>query len=184
MTAPTTLLAIFALLAVGCAARGTASPALSVSGSQSATSIDARVTPPTPVIAPATPPPGPVAAVAITKDRGCAAYPSPGSVRRSSVLRGLEGGLGRWLSGVDVDRRIEQGRFRGWIIRRLYPDDPCYSALDLRVGDIVTRVNGRVPERPEHASDIFLGLRSAAAITVTYLRAGQPRSLTLTIVPE
>lgn len=112
----------------------------------------------------------------------CEARPGTDSLRRTAVLRTLDGGLGQWLRNVDVDPKLEHGRFRGWIIRTLPAGDACYGDLDLRAGDIVTRVNGRPVERPEEASDVWEGLRTSSALVIDFTRAGHPHSLRFKIV--
>jgi S1-C subfamily serine protease len=111
----------------------------------------------------------------------CGALLAPGVLARSALRRAVDAGLGRWLGGVDVEAARAGGRFSGWRIRRLYPGDPCYAALDLRPGDVVTRINGASIERPEQANALFVSLPAAPALTVEYLRDAAPRSLTLTI---
>ena len=132
---------------------------------------------PSAIAAPAPPAPPP--------EPQCTAFARAGVMRRSAVRRVVDGGLGQWLAGgVDVDRSLAQGRFQGWIVRKLYPGDPCYRNLDLQVGDVVTRVNGKSIERPEQASDVFSSLRTAPALVVDLVRGGRPRTLTLPIAEE
>jgi type II secretory pathway component PulC len=78
-----------------------------------------------------------------------------------------------------VDPARQQGRFRGWIIRRFF--DPCFAELDLKPGDVVQRINGTSVERPEQANEVFVSLRSAPAVVVEYTRAGSAQKLTLPI---
>ncbi len=110
------------------------------------------------------PPPRPV----------CHAFATPGVVARSAIRRAVEAGFARWLSGVHVEARREKRRFRGWAVVSLYPGDPCYADVDIRPGDVVTRVNGLGIERPEQAVDIFNSLQRAPNLTVDLLRAGRP----------
>jgi S1-C subfamily serine protease len=125
--------------------------------------------PPTAEAPPPPPPPAPA----------CTAFARPGVLKRSVVSKAVDGGLGRWLGNVDVDPARQDGRFRGWIIRRLV--DPCFAEVDLRPGDVVTRINGRSVERPGDANDVFVGLRTAPALVVDYTRGGAPQKLTLPI---
>jgi hypothetical protein len=132
-----------------------------------------------PAVMPGPPPVAPVAAAP------CTAFARAGVLRRSAVSRTVDAGLGQWLAGgVDVDRRLAGGRFQGWAVRSLYPGDPCYRELDVRVGDVVVRVNGKSIERPEQASEVFSSLRTAPALVVDLLREGQPRTVTLAIAEE
>jgi type II secretory pathway component PulC len=105
-------------------------------------------------------------------------------LKRQAVNRAVDGGLGRWLAGVQVDASVQKGRFRGWVIRSLYPDDPCYREVDLRPGDVVVRINGKSVERPEQANEVFLSLRSAPEVMVELVRSGAPVKLSFPIAEE
>lgn len=111
----------------------------------------------------------------------CEARLGTDGLRRAAVNRTLDAGLGNWLRGVDIDPKLERGRFRGWIVRNL-PEDVCYVGLELQVGDVVTRINGRHVERPEEAKDIWDGLRTSPALVIDFLRDGHPRTLRFDIL--
>jgi S1-C subfamily serine protease len=108
----------------------------------------------------------------------------PSVLRRASLIRLLDAGLPRWLQGVEGDRALANHRFQGWLVKSIYPDDPCYKELDLRAGDVVQKVNGRSIERPEHAFDVAESLRTAPRLTVDYLRDGKARQLSIEITSE
>jgi len=131
---------------------------------------------PTPIAAAPAPPPAPAT---------CTSFAGPGVLRRSLVVRTVNAGLGRWLAGgVLVDPFLQKKRFRGWIIRKLYPDDVCYREVDLQPGDVVLRVNGKSLERPEQAKETFDALATAPALVVEFTRAGTPMKLTFQIAEE
>jgi S1-C subfamily serine protease len=111
-------------------------------------------------------------------------YARPGVLKRGPLLRLLDAGLPRWLQGVEGDRALAGHRFQGWLVKGIYPGDPCYQDLDLRPGDIVQKVNGKPIERPEQAFDVVESLRTAPELVVDYLRDGKPRKLSLTIANE
>jgi S1-C subfamily serine protease len=69
--------------------------------------------------------------------------------------------------------------FLGWELVAL---DPPFDHSELSAGDVVTRVNGRVVERPDDLAATFDALRSADTITVEYLRAGARRELRVPVV--
>jgi type II secretory pathway component PulC len=101
------------------------------------------------------------------------------------VNRTVRAGMGPWLhGGVVVDPAMQKGRFRGWVVRSLYPRDPCYQEVDLRPGDVVLKVNGKGLERPEQASEVFESLSSAPALVVDFVRDGAPMKLTFQIAEE
>jgi hypothetical protein len=149
--------------------------------------LSCATTPPPPPI-PAEPPPVELpaqVAPAPPPAPTCTAFARPGVLKRSLVTRAVDAGLGRWLAGgVQVDSSVQKGRFRGWIIRSLYPDDPCYREIDLRPGDIVLRINDKSVERPEQADEVWKALRGAPALTVDLLRENAPRKLTFPIAEE
>jgi len=135
---------------------------------------------PDPAAAPASvppPPPPPSCEARIGVDR----------LRRSALKRTVDAGLGRWLQTVSVDPLLARGRFKGWIIRSLNPRNPsdsCYSGVDLRAGDVVTRVNGRGVERPEEALEVWTALPASPELVIDFVRDGQPRSVRFGIVDQ
>jgi S1-C subfamily serine protease len=156
---------LLGLLSLACA---TAPPPAALGEEPTATRAAAPV-------AEAPPPPKPT----------CTSFARPGVLRRTLVTRTVDGRLGSWLAGgVVVDPFMQKGRFRGWIVRSLYPNDPCYQEIDLRPGDVVSKVNGKSIERPEQANEVFESLRSAPALVVDFTRAGAPMKLTFQIVEE
>jgi S1-C subfamily serine protease len=130
---------------------------------------------PSPTLAPRAPAPPPPPT--------CTSFVRPGVLSRSVVTRTVDAGLGRWLAGVVVDPAVQKGRFRGWVVRSVYPGDPCYKDVDLRPGDTVVRINDKSIERPEQANEVFLSLRGAPALVVELVRAGAPLKLTFPIEP-
>jgi S1-C subfamily serine protease len=131
--------------------------------------------PPSPAVS--TAPPAPPPAV-------CTAFARPGVLKRSALARALNGSLGQWLSGVEVDASVQKGRFHGWVVRSLYPGDVCYRDVDVHPGDVVVRVNGKSIERPEQANEIFQSLRTAPALEIELVRAGAPMKVSFPIVEE
>jgi type II secretory pathway component PulC len=88
------------------------------------------------------------------------------------------------MQGVEGDRMLANHRFQGWLIKSIYPGDPCYQEIDLRGGDVVQKVNGKSIEKPEQAFDVAESLRTAPAIVVEFLREGKPQRITITITDE
>jgi hypothetical protein len=114
----------------------------------------------------------------------CTMFVRPGVLRRTALVRLIDAGLPRWMQGVEGDRALANHRFQGWLVKSLYPNDPCYQDIDLRPGDVVQKVNGKSIERPEQAFDVAESLRTATAIMVEFLREGKPQHLTVTVVEE
>ena len=117
-------------------------------------------------------------------EQRCTSLTGDNKIRRAAVVSVVDKGLGAWLGGVRVERVLNKGRFAGWRIGALHLANPCYAAVDLRPGDVVTAVNGHGPkklERPDSAQAVFDSMRTASAIEVTYLRDGKEQSLKFSI---
>jgi len=133
----------------------------------------------TDVALPAPAPPPPAAPVA-----SCEARIGADQLRRSAVKRTVDAGLGRWLQTVSVDPLVARGRFKGWIIRSLNPRDVCYAGVDLRAGDVVTRVNGRGIEHPEEALEVWTALPASPELVIDFTRDGRARTMRFGIVDQ
>jgi S1-C subfamily serine protease len=116
--------------------------------------------------------------------RVCDMFDGQGQLRRAALIRLIDAGLPRWMQGVEGDRMLAKHRFQGWLIKSLYPNDPCYRDIDLRPGDVVQKVNGKSIEKPEQAFDVVESLRSAPGIVVELLRDGKPQRITIAIVDK
>jgi S1-C subfamily serine protease len=95
-------------------------------------------------------------------------------VARAELVRTLDAGPGAFLAKVHVRAARDATGFHGWEIVGL---DAPYAGGGLAPGDVVTRVNGRVIERPEQLGEVWGGLRGAGEIVVEYLRGGEHREL-------
>ncbi len=72
----------------------------------------------------------------------------------------------------------KDGRFAGWRITGL-PEE--WRAIDLRPGDVVSRVNGKTLETPEEAWDAWKSVAGAREIKLAIVRDGAPRDLVIPI---
>lgn len=113
--------------------------------------------------------------------------PAPGaektsSLRRSQVKRTIAKGLGYFLQEVSVDDYpvMTGGKFHGFKIKAITGD----WGVDLRPGDVVTRVNGMAIEHPEDADAALRSLEKAQALRVDFDRDGKARTLELPIVDD
>ena len=165
------------LLAAGCA---TTAPAAAPASNAGEVSIGEAPAPLAPVTQPAAEPADAPATSA--PPAGCAARVGADGVRRSALKRTVDAGLGRWLQTVSVDPLLARGHFRGWIIRSFNSDDACYAGVDLRAGDVVTRVNGRGVEHPEEALEVWTKLPTSSELVIDILRDGQARKVRFGIV--
>jgi S1-C subfamily serine protease len=103
------------------------------------------------------------------------------SLKRADVERLVDAGFGRFLGHVSVQANVTAGKFGGWVVVGLEPPE-FWQGVDLRPGDVVTRVNGMPIERETEAFDAFQAVRQAPALEVSYLRQNQPRTLRLPII--
>jgi hypothetical protein len=93
-----------------------------------------------------------------------------GTIARAELEPWLDAGPPRFLAGVRltalVDKVDRRTRFRGWTLTAFWPGDPRFAGVDLLPGDVILRVNGVVPVRPEHLQTVWDGLREATTLVV------------------
>lgn len=109
--------------------------------------------------------------------------PPQGALYREDVNATLARGFPEFLQHVDVEPRLVDGQFRGWSIVQLNPSE-FWSGVDLRPGDIVTRVNDLPIERETEAFDAFESLKKSDALRVAFQRDGQSRVLEYKIISK
>jgi type II secretory pathway component PulC len=104
---------------------------------------------------------------------------------RSAVHAAIAQGLGAFLQHVELDDKpvFVGGRFRGFRIAALR-DPAFWKGVDLKPGDVVTRVNGLPIERPEQALRAFESLDASSELRVSYERGGEPHELSYPIVDD
>lgn len=102
------------------------------------------------------------------------------SLKRARVRETIAQGLGAFLQNVTVDDWpvMHEGKFHGFKIRTINSE----WGIDLRPGDVVTKVNGIVPEHPEEADAALRSLEKAPALKVEFEREGKAKTLELPIV--
>jgi hypothetical protein len=108
---------------------------------------------------------------------------SPAVLTREVLASAVTRGFGSFLGRIAVTPVIDGGgRFQGFRLDRARDLRRWNAAgLDLRAGDIVTRVNGRSIERPEMAMSVFAGMRDVTEVQVDVIRAGAPVSVRLAV---
>jgi len=126
-------------------------------------------------------PVAPAAAKIPTTQQAVATSPPPGALYREDVNALIDRGFPDFLQRVDVEPRLVEGQFRGWSIVQLNPSD-FWSGVDLKPGDIVTRVNDLPIERETEAFDAFESLKQSDALRVAFQRDGQSRVLEYKII--
>ena len=130
--------------------------------------------------------PEPVAPKAVSKAPAAQkipARPPQGALYRDDVNALIERGFPEFLQRVEVEPRLVDGQFRGWSIVNLNPSD-FWSGVDLKPGDVVTRVNDLPIERETEAFDAFESLKQSDALRVAFQRDGQSRVLEYKIISK
>lgn len=102
-------------------------------------------------------------------------------LRRAALDELLAKGPAYALAMVQIDPAKKDGKFVGFRIVSFRSEIPAY--LDLRPGDVVTRINDLPIERPEQFFDVFEKLKTAAEVKLDVLRDGAPKTITVPIVP-
>jgi type II secretory pathway component PulC len=107
------------------------------------------------------------------------------AVRRSAVHDVVRRGLGAFLQRVTVEDEpvFLAGKFHGFRIASLR-GEAFWSGVDLKPGDVITRVNGFSIEHPEEALEAFKSLEVASELRVEYERNGVARELRYAIVDD
>ncbi len=108
----------------------------------------------------------------------------PGAIYRSEIERALARGPGYLLYELGPEPFRLSGKFVGWEITRVFPDEPelCVSGCDLRVGDIILSVNGDRLETPQAFSDMIDTLPKAQKLVVKSIRNDKRRVATYALV--
>jgi len=105
------------------------------------------------------------------------------SLKRSEIRATVKSGVGTLLQRVVVDTDqpvFRSGKFLGFRITSV----PREWGMDLKPGDVVTRVNGFSVERPESAYEALQSLEVASELRVDYERNGEPHSMRYSIVDD
>jgi hypothetical protein len=101
-----------------------------------------------------------------------------GHLDRARLERVLRQGPPWVLERVPIEEVIEEGKFVGWRVQHL-PD--AWAGVDLRPGDVVTRVNALPVETPTDMWAAWTTLSVASELKVAYLRDGETRELSVPI---
>ena len=124
----------------------------------------------------------PAARVAAPTTTASATLEKTTALHRTQVKQTIAKGLGYFLQGVAVEDYpvMTGGKFHGFKIKAITGD----WGVDLRPGDVITRVNGMTIEHPEEADAALRSLDKAQALRVDFDRDGKPLTLELPIVDD
>lgn len=108
----------------------------------------------------------------------------PGAIYRSEVEQALARGPGYLLAQLGPEPFRISGKFVGWEITRIFPDEPglCRDACDLQVGDVILSVNGDPLETPQAFSNMVDALPRLDRLVVKSIRDEKRRVATYTLV--
>lgn len=111
-----------------------------------------------------------------------AVVPKTTSIKRSQVKQTIGKGLGYFLQNVTVEEypAMKANKFYGWKLRSVNAE----LGVDLRPGDVVTKVNGMPIEHPEEADAAMRSLEKAPALRVDFERDGKAQTLELPITEQ
>lgn len=131
----------------------------------------------------AEPPPAPKAVQAPPKPAAAKpAQEASGHLARNNVERVLRMGPAWIFRRVMREEVLDNaGQLLGWRLTAL-PEE--WKDIDLKPGDIVTKVNGVAIVRPDDAWNVWKGIATAKEIRIDYDRAGAPRVATFPIDGE
>jgi S1-C subfamily serine protease len=101
----------------------------------------------------------------------------PGQLAREDIEPVLRQGPPWILRRVPVEEVIRNGAFIGWKILAM----PDGWTVDLKPGDVVSKVNGVTLERPDDLFAAWRNLVSASELRVAYEREGAARELVMPI---
>lgn len=104
-----------------------------------------------------------------------------GHAWRYQVMQVMSPGLGAFLQRVDVKEKMVDGRFHGFQILALQGDPSFWEGVDLKVGDVVTSVNGGPIGHYEEAFRVWQSLLTAPEIVVAYERGPEKRTLRIVV---
>ncbi|MBK8251721.1 MAG: serine protease [Polyangiaceae bacterium] len=102
---------------------------------------------------------------------------APGHLARPMVERVLRQGPPWLLAQIVPEEVIRDGRFVGWRLLSL----PASWNIDLKPGDVVTKVNGLSIETPDDFWAAWMQMQSAVELRVAYERGGKPLELVMPI---
>lgn len=104
-----------------------------------------------------------------------------GHIWRYQLMEVMSPGMGAFLRRVDVREQMVGSQFHGFRLIDLRGDPTFWQGSDLRVGDVVTSVNGGSLGHYDDAFKIWQSLVTAHEIVIAYERRGEPKQLRLVI---
>ncbi|MBN1944561.1 MAG: hypothetical protein JW797_02750 [Bradymonadales bacterium] len=100
-----------------------------------------------------------------------------GVIDKRSLMDFLQRGPHALLSSVLVEPEMEGDTFRGFRVEAIGSDSGALAGCGLRVGDVVTAVNGQDISHPEGFMEVWDSLERADHLHVDLVRGGEARTL-------
>jgi type II secretory pathway component PulC len=101
---------------------------------------------------------------------------APDEIARAELQRYLDDGPQDFIQHVQVRPTFRAGKFAGWRILGYTGPGP------IKIGDVVTRINGAPIERPEEFMRVWGGLKQRSTLLVELIRNGRPLSVRYRII--
>lgn len=105
-----------------------------------------------------------------------------GELAREDVLQFMENGPAYVLQQVPVEPVLDGNELLGYRVRAFFPADPRFDKVDIEPGDVITAINGRSLERPDHFFAVWESLESTPRVQVDVIRGNTMRTLSWEIV--
>jgi type II secretory pathway component PulC len=108
------------------------------------------------------------------------------TIYRSELDRALRGGPAYLLRQLGPEPARQGGRFVGWELTRVFPDDPdlCAPGCDIEPGDVILLVAGDRLETPQALSRLIERLPQLETLEVQSTRNGTRRVVTYALVED
>lgn len=105
------------------------------------------------------------------------------TIFRSEIEQALSRGPGYLLYELGPEPYRLSGKFVGWEITKVFPDEPelCADGCDLQPGDIILSVNGDRLETPQALSNMVDTLPSMTKLVVKSIRNEKRRTATYSL---
>lgn len=119
----------------------------------------------------------PVLPVTVVEPPEAPAERGEGRISRSELRTFVEQGPHSLFRAVELEPVLNGERFQGFRVVSLAPEPAALRESGLRIGDVVTAVNGTDISNPDGFMRVWEGLAEADELTVEIVRAGDPRTL-------
>ncbi|MBN1655279.1 MAG: hypothetical protein JXA30_16050 [Deltaproteobacteria bacterium] len=115
-------------------------------------------------------PSSPLAEVLTRPDAKQPAQSAAAPISRIALMEVLQEGIPHFLQNIEIKPEFREGRFFGWRVLSLFPNDERFDRSSVKISDIVVKVNGEPIERPEDLKEIWDSLASASILCFTIFR--------------